>query len=118
MKLVLPAEYPHSPPKGFFLTRIFHPNISKSGEICVNTLKKDWRKDLGIGHVLQVPPPAARFGGERGCGWRWAGGGLARRAYFRRGRPSRALPIPRLPPPLALLILFPPPRLSRRSCAA
>ena len=57
MKLVLPAEYPHSPPKGFFLTRIFHPNISKSGEICVNTLKKDWRKDLGIGHVLQVPPP-------------------------------------------------------------
>jgi ubiquitin-conjugating enzyme E2 S len=39
---------------GFFLTRIFHPNISKTGEICVNTLKKDWKNDLGIGHVLQV----------------------------------------------------------------
>jgi len=54
VKLVLPTDYPHAPPKGFFLTRIFHPNISKAGEICVNTLKKDWKNDLGIGHVLQV----------------------------------------------------------------
>jgi len=54
VKLVLPTDYPHAPPKGFFLTRIFHPNISKTGEICVNTLKKDWKSDLGIGHVLQV----------------------------------------------------------------
>ena len=27
---------------GYFLTKIFHPNISEKGEICVNTLKKDW----------------------------------------------------------------------------
>ena len=39
---------------GYFLTRIYHPNISKAGEICVNTLKKDWQSSLGIGHVLQV----------------------------------------------------------------
>lgn len=39
---------------GYFLTRIFHPNISKAGEICVNTLKKDWQASFGIGHVLQV----------------------------------------------------------------
>jgi len=54
VKLVLPSDFPHSPPKGYFLTKIFHPNVSKTGEICVNTLKKDWRCDLGIGHVLQV----------------------------------------------------------------
>ena len=84
IKLALPSDYPHAPPKGapalspgqhgrsflsaeqilyaagsprcagYFLTKIFHPNISKTGEICVNTLKKDWRHDLGIGHVLQV----------------------------------------------------------------
>lgn len=36
------------------MTKIFHPNISKTGDICVNTLKKDWKTDLGIGHVLQV----------------------------------------------------------------
>ena len=27
---------------GYFLTKIFHPNVSEKGEICVNTLKKDW----------------------------------------------------------------------------
>jgi len=54
VKLVLPPDFPGSPPKGYFLTKIFHPNVSKTGEICVNTLKKDWKSDLGIGHVLQV----------------------------------------------------------------
>ena len=51
---MLPSDYPSAPPKGYFLTRIYHPNISKAGEICVNTLKKDWQSSLGIGHVLQV----------------------------------------------------------------
>ncbi|XP_078445090.1 ubiquitin-conjugating enzyme E2 22-like isoform X4 [Wolffia australiana] len=39
---------------GFFLTKIFHPNISSSGEICVNTLKKDWNPTFGLRHVLLV----------------------------------------------------------------
>ena len=39
---------------GFFLTKIFHPNVAKSGEICVNTLKKDWKPDLGLQHILLV----------------------------------------------------------------
>ncbi|GBG72599.1 hypothetical protein CBR_g12172 [Chara braunii] len=54
MKLVLPHDFPTSPPKGYFLTRIFHPNIAKNGEICVNTLKKDWKSNLGLTHVLLV----------------------------------------------------------------
>jgi len=54
VKLMLPSDYPSAPPKGYFLTRVYHPNISKAGEICVNTLKKDWQSSLGIGHVLQV----------------------------------------------------------------
>lgn len=36
------------------LTKIFHPNMSKSGEICVDTLKKGWKKEYGVGHVLVV----------------------------------------------------------------
>jgi len=44
VKLVLPSDYPASPPKGYFLTKIYHPNISKAGEICVNTLKRDWKQ--------------------------------------------------------------------------
>lgn len=54
MKLLLSHDFPQSPPKGYFITRIFHPNISASGEICVNTLKKDWSPSLGLRHVLLV----------------------------------------------------------------
>ncbi|KAK7854343.1 ubiquitin-conjugating enzyme e2 22 [Quercus suber] len=47
-----------SPPEGikvgYFLTKIFHPNIATNGEICVNTLKKDWNPSLGLRHVLIV----------------------------------------------------------------
>lgn len=42
VKLVIPNDFPVSAPKGYFMTKIFHPNISEKGEICVNTLKKDW----------------------------------------------------------------------------
>ncbi|GAB0202104.1 ubiquitin-conjugating enzyme E2 S [Grus japonensis] len=52
MKLVLGKEFPAAPPKGFFLTKIFHPNVGPGGEICVNVLKRDWRAELGLRHVL------------------------------------------------------------------
>ena len=54
MKICLTKEFPASPPKGYFLTKIFHPNVSSSGEICVNTLKQDWNSKLGIRNVLLV----------------------------------------------------------------
>lgn len=54
MKLILSRDFPHSPPKGYFLTKIFHPNIATNGEICVNTLKRDWNPSLGLRHVLIV----------------------------------------------------------------
>ncbi|CAM6129434.1 unnamed protein product [Calypogeia fissa] len=54
MKLILSQDFPQTPPKGYFVTRIFHPNIAKNGEICVNTLKKDWKPTLGLRHVLLV----------------------------------------------------------------
>ncbi|KAK9837349.1 hypothetical protein WJX81_008243 [Elliptochloris bilobata] len=54
MKLVLGADFPDAPPKGYFLTKIFHPNVAKAGEICVNVLKRDWSRDLGLRHVLLV----------------------------------------------------------------
>ncbi|EEC18146.1 ubiquitin-conjugating enzyme E2 S-like [Ixodes scapularis] len=53
LRLVLPKDFPASPPRGFFVTKIFHPNVAvPSGEICVNTLKKDWRPDLGLQRIL------------------------------------------------------------------
>ncbi|CAH1795575.1 unnamed protein product, partial [Owenia fusiformis] len=73
MKLVLSKNFPHEAPKGFFLTQIFHPNVAKNGEICVNTLKKDWKASLGIKHVLLtikclliVPNPESALNEEAG----------------------------------------------------
>jgi len=42
-KLTIDSDFPQVPPKGFFLTKIFHPNVATpNGDICVSTLKKDW----------------------------------------------------------------------------
>jgi len=55
VKLVLGSTFPQQPPKGYFLTPIFHPNVDQTkGEICVNTLKKDWSSDHKLKHVLIV----------------------------------------------------------------
>ncbi|TDL15386.1 hypothetical protein BD410DRAFT_796434 [Rickenella mellea] len=52
VKFRFTEEFPAAPPKCWFATKIFHPNVSSSGEICVNTLKKDWQSSYGIGHIL------------------------------------------------------------------
>jgi ubiquitin-conjugating enzyme E2 S len=53
VRLVLGREFPAAPPRAYFLTRIFHPNVSAAtGEVCVNTLKRDWRPELGLEHAL------------------------------------------------------------------
>lgn len=54
MKLILSQDFPNSPPRGYFMTKIYHPNVSSTGDICVNTLKKDWTADVTLSHVLQV----------------------------------------------------------------
>ncbi|KAJ8037886.1 Ubiquitin-conjugating enzyme E2 S [Holothuria leucospilota] len=52
VRLVLGKDFPRAPPKGYFLTKVFHPNVASNGEICVNTLKRDWKADLGLKHLL------------------------------------------------------------------
>lgn len=55
LKLVLSADFPATPPRGYFLTKIYHPNVDPStGAICVNTLKKDWTSTTSLSHVLTV----------------------------------------------------------------
>ena len=39
---------------GYFSTRIFHPNVALAGDICVNTLKRDWTPETTLSHILQV----------------------------------------------------------------
>ena len=48
-------NFPNVAPKGIFLTKIFHPNISEQGEICVNTLKRDWDpNNWSLSNLFQV----------------------------------------------------------------
>ena len=55
-KLTIDAEFPQVPPKGFFLTKIFHPNVATpNGDICVSTLKKDWDPaKWSLSHIFQI----------------------------------------------------------------
>ena len=55
VRLFIPNEFPQSAPKGFFVTKIFHPNVSEKGEICVNTLKRDWNpKQWSLYNLFEV----------------------------------------------------------------
>jgi len=52
-RLSLTNAFPKEPPKAHFITKIFHPNVEpRTGEVCVNTLKSDWKSSLGLDHVL------------------------------------------------------------------
>jgi ubiquitin-conjugating enzyme E2 S len=51
----LDSDFPRTPPKGFFLTKIYHPNVAIKGDICVNTLKRDWNPaKWSLAHILGV----------------------------------------------------------------
>ncbi|KAI9827448.1 MAG: hypothetical protein M1832_004797 [Thelocarpon impressellum] len=53
LQLRFPEDYPRSPPKAAFRTRIWHPNVDEaSGSVCVDTLKRDWREELMVRDVL------------------------------------------------------------------
>ena len=53
-KIDIPENYPFEPPEVKMITKVYHPNINyKTGNICVNILKKDnWTSTNSIQSVL------------------------------------------------------------------
>jgi ubiquitin-conjugating enzyme E2 D/E len=52
LNIEFPTNYPFKPPKIYFNTKVFHPNISESGAICLDILKHMWSPALSISKVL------------------------------------------------------------------
>ncbi|XP_022915102.1 uncharacterized protein [Onthophagus taurus] len=48
----IPCTYPMSPPRVRFLTKIFHPNISRHGDIGIDSINTNWSLALTISKVL------------------------------------------------------------------
>lgn len=52
LKLTFNEQYPNKPPSVKFLSKMFHPNVYASGELCLDILQNRWSPTYDVASIL------------------------------------------------------------------
>ena len=52
LSIKFPQDFPRSPPSIKFITKIFHPNVSTKGDVCVSSIGSLWNENNDIITIL------------------------------------------------------------------